>query len=97
MTEKLIELCEEYGAVMFDVGYEAGMLQDATGTSIVCRTCHWYRPDKRKKCVCPKMKYGYGHRPEDDKPDELIVEDDEGWGMIPGPEFSCVHHKLKGS
>lgn len=25
-------------------------------------------------------------------PDALVVEDDEGWGMIPGPEFGCIHH-----
>jgi hypothetical protein len=22
---------------------------------------------------------------------ETVNENDEGWGMIPGPEFGCVH------
>jgi hypothetical protein len=25
----------------------------------------------------------------------MCIEEDEGWGMIPGPEFGCVHGEPK--
>jgi hypothetical protein len=39
------------------------------------------------------MIYGYGVKYDGQKvdPDGLRIEDDEGWGMIPGPEFGCIH------
>lgn len=60
-----------------------------------CKTCKWYDTEtpSHHTCVCPKMIYGYGARII--APDELHVEDDEGWGMIPGPEFGCIHHEEK--
>lgn len=62
-----------------------------------CKTCHWYKndalPDIEKTCKCPRMVYGYGSRDRDD--DGVLIEDDEGWGMIPGPDFGCIHHKDK--
>jgi hypothetical protein len=56
-----------------------------------CKDCKHYDPVSRHRCTCPKMFYGYGREEGDDAPDALVVEDDEGWGMIPGPEFGCVH------
>jgi hypothetical protein len=41
-------------------------------------------------CGCPKMLYGYDNKQIADS-DGLSIENDEGWGMIPGPEFGCVH------
>ncbi len=62
-----------------------------------CKTCHWYRnetlPDIWKTCKCPKMVYGYWSSESDD--DGVRIENDEGWGMIPGPNFGCIHHKDK--
>ncbi|MHC4297999.1 MAG: hypothetical protein ACYS7Y_11910 [Planctomycetota bacterium] len=64
-----------------------------------CKTCAWYkdnRPDETShhSCLCPKMVYGYGlWIEEQDRSDSLMVEDDEGWGIVPGPEFGCIHHK----
>lgn len=59
-----------------------------------CKTCKWYDPSNWHECQCPKMVYGYSGRTKRD-PDGLSVEDDEGWGMIPGPEFGCIHHEEK--
>lgn len=58
-----------------------------------CKTCRWYNNDEEawRMCNCPKMIYGYG-RKKDLHSDDLAVEDDEGWGMVPGPDFGCVHH-----
>ena len=56
-----------------------------------CKTCRWYDTGSWHQCYCPKMVYGYG-RDRADK-DGLDVEDDEGWGMLPGPDFGCVHHE----
>lgn len=61
-----------------------------------CKTCIWYGEMGKCRwhaCQCPKMIYGYGRAESD--PDGLSVEDDEGWGMVPGPEFGCIHHKEK--
>jgi hypothetical protein len=35
----------------------------------------------------------YGYKARKQGRDELHVEDDEGWGMIPGPKFGCIHHE----
>jgi hypothetical protein len=38
------------------------------------------------------MLYGYAFTPDECQPPDVVrIEDDEGWGMIPGPEFGCVH------
>lgn len=65
-----------------------------------CKTCDWYHSDccsikspRSHVCQCPKILYGY-HGIDAD-PDGMNVEDDEGWGMRPGPEFGCIHHKEK--
>jgi len=62
--------------------------------SKTCKNCHWYeRPGNgTHECSCPKMVYGYGPRCDSDGVD---VEDDEGWGMVPGPDFGCIHFKHK--
>jgi hypothetical protein len=39
------------------------------------------------------MVYGYGKDTTD--PDGVAIEDDEGWGMIPNPQFGCIHHNSK--
>lgn len=56
-----------------------------------CKTCHWYSSTAAKTCKCPKMVYGYGSSERDD--DGVRIEDDEGWGMTPGPDFGCIHHE----
>ena len=58
-----------------------------------CKTCCWFETGSWHLCGCPKMVYGYGK----DEPDQdgLAVEDVEGWGMHPKPDFECIHHKEK--
>ncbi len=79
------------------LSYEAGRANafEIIGT---CSTCAWYDSDWIKHdsgymCSCPKMDYGYGKKNED--PSAVMIEDDEGWGMLPGPDFMCKHHKVK--
>jgi hypothetical protein len=61
-----------------------------------CKTCDWYKNGEElwRECNCPKMIYGYG-KAESLASDTVSVENDEGWGMVPGPDFGCVHHKEK--
>ncbi len=62
-------------------------------TPRTCSECEYYHPDEMYShtCKCPKMIYGYGKHDTDT--DSVEIEDDEGWGMIPGPDFGCIHHK----
>jgi hypothetical protein len=69
-----------------------------------CKTCKWYLDGTGdasgvKQCSCPKMAYGYGRGdlPAPKESDGLSVENDEGWGMVPGPDFGCIHQKSKNS
>jgi hypothetical protein len=58
-----------------------------------CRTCNHYNQGKDHWCSSPKMLYGYWDGPiEDQESDAVMIEDDEGWGMKPNPDFGCVHH-----
>jgi hypothetical protein len=67
-----------------------------------CKTCkHWGRRVERfdgmrlKSCDAPLIRYGY-HVSEDEVTDNgALVEDDEGWGMVTGPEFGCLHWEVK--
>jgi len=68
-----------------------------------CETCvHWHiaenqhrAPDGFGECFCPSMLFGY-YGGENElvgvKPFEVVIENDEGWGMFTGPQFGCVHH-----
>lgn len=62
-----------------------------------CRTCDHYNQDATKWCSSPKMLYGYGSTGpiEDQASDTVVIEDDEDWGMRPGPGFGCVHRSDK--
>lgn len=62
--------------------------------SKTCKNCFWHeRPDNGTcDCSCPKMLYGYAGKVDHDG---VAIEDDEGWGMRPGPDFGCIHFKHK--
>jgi len=44
-------------------------------------------------CASPKFRLGYGLG--EALEDEVVVEDDEGWGFFTGPHFGCVHGEAK--
>ena len=50
--------------------------------------------DDRKTCKCPKIHYGY-HTLDIWMSDMVNIENDEGWGMLTGPKFGCVHWNIK--
>ncbi len=61
-----------------------------------CRTCRWYsQEDSYHTCLCPKMYYGFGRLAEDLETDEILIENDGSWGMVPRPDFGCIHHEEK--
>jgi hypothetical protein len=70
-----------------------------------CATCvHWGNSraftddelNRLKSCDCPKFTYGYWDKEGEVPDDGGRIEDDEGWGMVTGPEFGCIHWKEKG-
>jgi hypothetical protein len=42
-------------------------------------------------CSSPKIIYGYDNKGSVPTPDSARIENDEGWGMITGPDFGCIH------
>ncbi len=69
-----------------------------------CKTCRYREPSHRRHreengkfdigtCNHPKMKQGYGKTVN--APDEVVIEDDEDWGIEMGPDFGCIHHTNK--
>jgi len=67
-----------------------------------CKTCHWFKgsmkDDLEYSCDCPKMHYTYcssAWAAKNLRTDDVLIENDEGWGMVPGPDFGCIHHKEK--
>lgn len=70
-----------------------------------CRTCRdWgVNPDRRllpgdafRICYSPKMiKRITLPKGEFHPADSAVVEYDEEWGILTGPEFGCVNHRKK--
>jgi hypothetical protein len=65
---------------------------------MLCKTCKYFSSTDSSdaswgNCICPKFATGYNTNPTDLDKDQMLVEDDEGWSFIVGPEFGCIHHK----
>jgi len=63
-----------------------------------CHSCAHFAPGELRDPEwgsCGRWKLGYGFLPTDCQPDEVIVENDEGWGAIMGPNFGCVLWEAK--
>jgi hypothetical protein len=67
-----------------------------------CKTCtYWgnnrsYATDdgsRLKSCSNKKLVYGYAESLDDVPDDGAAIEDDEGWGVLTGPDFGCVLHE----
>ena len=63
-----------------------------------CKDCKWWvvakdgHGDDTKYHTCDSPKAQTGYVPWDTVEDDgVLIEDDEGWGWIVGPEFGCVH------
>jgi len=65
-----------------------------------CKTCKYWggrelhgdAVAEHKSCSAPQIQYGYWARPEGVPDNGAYIEDDEGWGMMTGPDFGCVLH-----
>ena len=67
---------------------------------ITCEQCKFWSheqdgiyPENEYSCSCPKFILGYSEISI--RSDEILIEDDEGWGFAPGPKFGCIHGELK--
>lgn len=64
-----------------------------------CKTCkhwlvdrdYWPHEERLRSCASPGWLMGYNHKAVDVPDDGVLVENDEGWGVMMGPEFGCVH------
>ena len=73
--------------------------QPTTGRCKDCRYWqitdrHWTKVEKNT-CRAPAMLFGYGFEPHEVPDDGVLIEDDEGWGWLTGPDFGCVHWESK--
>lgn len=48
-----------------------------------------------RQCGCPIFQYGYDVDAALIPDNGVLIENEEGWGMITGPKFGCVHWKQK--
>ena len=65
--------------------------------SETCGTCAHFVPEAKSPPFgsCVRWHQGYGVQLEDVACNEVLVENDEGWGMIMGPDFGCVLHAAR--
>lgn len=64
--------------------------------SCTCDTCRFFEPDANSEPLrgsCARWHKGYGIDPRAIADNEVLVEDDEWWGMVMGPKFGCVLHE----
>ena len=60
----------------------------------LCETCKHFAPDEPFGFgSCERWNQGYGLKVNDMAENEVLVENDEGWGMVVGPKFGCVLHE----
>ena len=57
-----------------------------------CGNCKHFTPHKKWKDYgeCERWAYGYGTSIYEIAKNEVIVENDEGWGAMMGKDFGCV-------
>jgi hypothetical protein len=64
---------------------------------ITCKDCKFWalisEYQDRAECICDKIRSDYDI-PELGR-DEAQVEADEGWGIMTGPDFGCIHGAKK--
>lgn len=69
-----------------------------------CRTCRFWKPPNepwasattnQRTCASPKVLKGYGMTGP--PKDGMVVENDEGWALLTGPDFGCVNYEESGT
>lgn len=65
----------------------------------ICNTCQYFTPDKDQipfgHCANENWRQGYNIEIKDLNVNQVLVEDDEGWSALMGPEFGCIHWSKK--
>ena len=63
-----------------------------------CKSCKYFEINEdvpKGYGHCGRWHEGYYVAMEEVKPNEVLVEDDEGWGNVVGPDFGCVLFEAK--
>lgn len=65
---------------------------EGVGAPKTCATCKFFAPDKSRLPYggCERWNEGYGYDTTAMPLNEVLVENDEGWAMLMGPDFGCV-------
>jgi len=59
-----------------------------------CKECrHYRRVEGHRLGSCVRWHEGYGVPPSQIADNEVLVENDAGWGAEMGPDFGCVLHE----
>ena len=66
-------------------------------TASTCGTCEHYRQGSERGHLgeCARWQRGYAWESAEIPVNEVVVEDDEGWGALMGPDFGCVLWETK--
>lgn len=63
---------------------------------ITCRCCMHYTPSTAGLLgSCSRWRQGYGWSHDEIRNDEVVIENDEGWGANMGPDFGCILGEMK--
>jgi len=72
-----------------------GRMSETQGRCVSCR--HWASEAPRDERHhnsgyrhCMDVPAGYHELDANEPPDDRLVENDEGWAMLTGPQFGCV-------
>ncbi len=73
-----------------------------------CKNCQFWTtgPGMEDALRCPdgagvcssrqwRRAYGFDENTGEFEPQQVTVEDDEGWAFFTGPEFGCIHFSAK--
>lgn len=61
-----------------------------------CDACKfWNKRGEDHLGYCGRWKEGYSIKLESIADNEVLVENDEGWGAMMGPKFGCVLHEVR--
>lgn len=74
---------------------DAAMIERATRST--CVACRFFIPDVERPPYgsCERWNAGYDTELPTMPLNEVVVENDEGWAMLMGPQFGCVLYEPK--
>lgn len=66
-----------------------------------CKDCAYWSQTTNLRALpnivgdCSNQKFVTGYSMKLKSSDEVLIENDEGWGFFTGPDFGCIHFEKK--